>query len=101
MKVDDEAIVFTAEQLKQMISQGCVLSKKYHVTTTNPPYRGMGDVEEKLQSFAKEHYPDSKQDLSTVFMERCQLFTKSNGFYSMINIPVWMLCNEKTGRLFI
>ena len=86
----------TKEALLQLIRQGRCLAGKYHVVTTNPPYRGMGDVEEKLQLFAKKNYPNSKQDLSTVFMERCHLFTLNNGFYSMINIPVWMVLTSYT-----
>ena len=67
-----------------------VLVQKYDVVVTNPPYRGVGDVGAKLQDFVKAKYPSSCSDLSTVFMEKCISMVKGNGYYAMINIPVWM-----------
>ena len=67
-----------------------VLAQKYDVVVTNPPYRGVGHVRIKLQDFVKAKYPSSCSDLSTVFMEKCISMAKGNGYYAMINIPVWM-----------
>ena len=91
MDLELDGIGETQERLNQIICQGRLLGQKYEVTVTNPPYRGMGDVGEKLQIYAKTIFPDSKQDLSTIFMEKCITLTKTKGFFSMINIPVWML----------
>lgn len=76
--------------LKALVQVVEVLSQKYDVVVTNPPYRGIGDVVEKLQNYVKIIYPDSCADLSTVFMERCAVMAKNTGLYAMINIPVWM-----------
>lgn len=76
--------------LKALVQVAEVLSQKYDVVVTNPPYRGIGDVVEKLQNYVKIIYPDSCADLSTVFMERCAVMAKNTGLYAMINIPVWM-----------
>ena len=93
-------------ELLPLVQVAEIMSEKYSVVVTNPPYRGIGDVEAKLQDFVKDKYPDSCSDLSTVFMEKCIRFTTKNGYYAMINIPVWMslasysnlrnkmLCNE-------
>lgn len=93
-------------ELLPLVQVAEIISEKYSVVVTNPPYRGIGDVEAKLQDFVKEKYPDSCSDLSTVFMEKCIRLTTKNGYYAMINIPVWMslasysnlrnkmLCNE-------
>lgn len=93
-------------ELLPLVQVAEIMSEKYSVVVTNPPYRGIGDVEAKLQDFVKEKYPDSCSDLSTVFMEKCIGLTVKNGYYAMINIPVWMslasysnlrnkmLCNE-------
>ena len=67
-----------------------MLCRKYDVVVTNPPYRGMGDVDDKLNDYAKAHFPDSSSDLSTIFMEQCYHLASNKGFLSMINIPVWM-----------
>lgn len=56
-------------ELLPLVQVAEIMSEKYLVVVTNPPYRGIGDVEAKLQDFVKEKYPDSCSDLSTVFME--------------------------------
>ena len=78
------------EELLPLVRIAEALSQQYDVVVTNPPYRGISDVADKLQSFAKAYYSDSKTDLSTICMERAFDFSKDNGFVAMINIPVWM-----------
>lgn len=77
-------------ELLPLVEVAEIMANKYSVVVTNPPYRGIGDVETKLQEFVKEKYPASGSDLSTVFMEKCIRLTMNNGYYAMINIPVWM-----------
>ena len=91
LRLDVYGEVATFERLQRLITIGEILAQKYDVVVTNPPYRGIGDVAENLSEYVKRNYPLSKQDLSTVFMERCNSFCKKHGLYSMINIPVWML----------
>ena len=79
-----------ALELLPLVQVAHSLAQKYDVVVTNPPYRGIGDVSEKLQECTKDKYPCSCSDLSTIFMERCLCFADLNGYISMINIPVWM-----------
>ena len=88
MGIDGEQT--TASLLQKLIDVGEVLSQKYDVVVTNPPYRGVADIAPQLQEFVKKHYPNSCSDLSTVFMEHCIDMTKAQGYVAMINIPVWM-----------
>ncbi len=76
--------------IQPLITQARLLSQKYDVVVTNPPYMGANGMGVKLTGFVKEKYPDTKSDLSTVFMERCLNFCMAYGLMSMINIPVWM-----------
>ena len=39
---------------------------------------------------AIDYFIDSKNDLSTIFMEKTLSMSKPHGFMAMINIPVWM-----------
>jgi len=80
----------TAEELKQIIAQGKTLAQKYHVTITNPPYMGGSGMSSKLDAFVKEHYPDSKNDLFAVFIEKCGNLILSNGYQAMITQQAWM-----------
>lgn len=71
-----------------------LLARQYDVVVTNPPYMGSSNMNDKLSKFVKEHYPDSKSDLSTAFMEKTISLCNSTGYMSMINIPVWMFLSS-------
>lgn len=92
-----------APEILHLVRQAIALSQNYHVVVTNPPYMGSSGMGNTLAAFVKKNFPDSKSDLSTVFMERCRALTTSGGFYSMINIPVWMFISsyEKLRRKLI
>ena len=90
ISMDSVGVEDTAEQLNRLIDIGETMARKYWVTCTNPPYRGLKDVNEKLNIYSKKNYPDSKADLSTIFMEKTIQLSNKNGFVSMINIPIWL-----------
>lgn len=85
---------FMAYQSKDLIEKlvdiGELLSGRYDSVITNPPYMGMSNANPKLSEYVKNTFPDEKLDMSTIFMSCCRRFTKSIGYMSMINIPVWM-----------
>lgn len=66
------------------------MAQKYDVIVTNPPYMGSNNMGTILSNYVKLNYPNTKADMSTVFMEMCQKLCKKDGMFSMINIPVWM-----------
>lgn len=84
----------TQEKLQELIEIGEVMARKYHVVTTNPPYMGSSGMGDKLSKYVKSHYPNTKSDMSTVFMEKCLTFCMKYGYMSMINIPVWMFLSS-------
>ena len=90
ISLESAGVEQTAEELKKLIDLGETMARKYDVVVTNPPYRALADCGEKLNDFVKEKYPDSKNDLSTVFMEKTLSMAKTHGYMAMINIPVWM-----------
>lgn len=79
-----------ADKLPALIKQAKIMSGKYDVCVTNPPYRGVSDVSENLRSYLKTEYPFSCSDLSTVFMDYGLDIIRNQGYLSMINIPVWL-----------
>ena len=85
---------YEMDLLKSLINQCIKLSDNYDVVITNPPYMGNKNMSKKLVNYLKDNYPISKLDLSTVFMEQAINLTKTNGFISMINIPVWMFLSS-------
>ena len=80
--------------VSSLAMQAKILSEKYDVVITNPPYMGNGNMNEKLSEYVKQKYPLTKFDLSTIFMEKTINICKSKGFISMINIPVWMFLSS-------
>lgn len=87
---------FIMKELLPLVQVAEALAQKYDVVVTNPPYRGIGEVDLTLQDYAKREYPISKQDLSTIFMEKNYDMCKEHGLFSMINIPVWMILTTFT-----
>ncbi|MBQ4404899.1 MAG: BREX-1 system adenine-specific DNA-methyltransferase PglX [Selenomonadaceae bacterium] len=83
-----------AQEGLYLVRQAIALTQKYHVVATNPPYMGGSGMGSKLAAYVKKNFPDSKSDLSTIFMERCRAFANGGGYYSMINIPVWMFISS-------
>lgn len=78
------------DKLPIIIKQAEIMSRKYEICVTNPPYMGNRGIGKKLNKYLKDNYSKSKSDLSTVFMEKCISKCKNKGYMSMINIPTWM-----------
>lgn len=86
----ETALGVDAENLQRLAAQAKIMARKYDVVVTNPPYMGFRGMNTKMADFLKERYPDSKSDMSTVFMQKCMDYCTESGYMSMINIPVWM-----------
>ncbi|WP_067929228.1 BREX-1 system adenine-specific DNA-methyltransferase PglX [Alicyclobacillus shizuokensis] len=82
------------EKIPGLIMQARLMSRKYDVVCTNPPYMGSNGMNPALSDYLKQNYPDTKSDMSTVFMERGFDLCKPTGMMSMINIPVWMFLSS-------
>ena len=78
------------EMLSLLVQQTKLLTRKYDIVATNPPYMGGGNMGNVLSAFTKKNYPYSKSDLSTISMEKCISLLEPSGYLSMINIPTWM-----------
>ena len=88
--MDSFGIEDTIEQLRQLIDIGETMAQKYWVTVTNPPYAGTAKLDDKVNKFVRDNFSDSKSDLFSVMMERCDRFTEKNGFTSLITMESWM-----------
>lgn len=82
------------DAVAQLIEQAIMLSQKYDAVVTNPPYMSNAGMNPKLAKYAKDFYPDTKSDMSTIFMELATSMAKKNGYMAMINIPVWMFISS-------
>lgn len=75
-------------QMLQFTKQAYIMSKKYAVVCTNPPY--MGKLEGKLKAFVTDNYKPYSGDLFSVFMYRNFGYCKADGYSAFMTPFVWM-----------
>ena len=78
----------TVELLLPLVQQAEILSGKYDVVATNPPY--MNRYSARLKNFITEKYSAYKGDLFSVFMYRNFAFCKPNAYTGFMTPMVWM-----------
>ena len=67
-----------------------LLAGQYHWVITNVPYLARGKQAEKLRTFCEQHYPAAKNDLATVFLERCLELCAEGGTASLVLPQNWL-----------
>lgn len=82
------------DELLPLVKCAEVMAQKYDVVVTNPPYMGASGMNARLAEYVKLNYPNTKSDMSTVFMEKTVKMCNTTGYMSMINIPVWMFLSS-------
>jgi type II restriction/modification system DNA methylase subunit YeeA len=82
------------EKLPPLIQQGRIMSQKYDVVCTNPPYMGNKYINSKLKKFIADNYKDVKSDLFSVFIERNYKYAKENGHLGSMTPFVWMFISS-------
>lgn len=78
----------TRPMLKALVRQAKVLSAKYPVVCTNPPY--LNKIEGRLKTFVTENYKDYSGDLFSVFTYRNLMLCKQDGYCGYMTPFVWM-----------
>ena len=78
----------TLPEMKAFATQAEILSKKFTVVTTNPPY--MGKMEGELKKFVTKNYKDYSSDIFAVFMRRNFDMTAPGGYLGFMTPFVWM-----------
>lgn len=94
--VDFEAQILRGktDDIRALVNQAKLLSQKYDVVVTNPPYMPVSNSSASLQNFVKKNYPDSKTDMFAVFIERVGQLTKPNRYSAMITMHSWMFLSS-------
>ncbi|BDV31265.1 BREX-1 system adenine-specific DNA-methyltransferase PglX [Microbacterium terricola] len=73
-----------------VLAQTAYLSKRYAVVVANPPYMGTASMGGPLVEFAARNFPQSKNDLFAMFIERNLLLALARGEVGMITMQSWM-----------
>lgn len=78
----------TLDTLLPLVREAKILSDKYAVVATNPPYLNKFDA--KLKKYIVDNYADYKGDLFSVFVYRNFGFCEENGYSGFMTPLVWM-----------
>ncbi len=86
----------TDEQIERAVTaQGMaraaeLLTSRYTLVITNVPYLARGKQGERLRAFCELQYPAAKNDLATVFLERCLDLCMEGGTASLVLPQNWL-----------
>ena len=89
---EDEMIIDINEELElieNLIKQHTIMTDKFDITVTNPPYMGNSRMNGILKEYIDKNYSDVKSDLFAVFIKKVINFNKKNGFIALVSPYVW------------
>ena len=75
-------------EILPLIKLANILTIKYDILVTNPPYLGIRYFDDKLKDYAETNYKESKHDLCTIFMDSQLL--EEGGILGMVNQTTWL-----------
>lgn len=86
----DEAEIEARVAAQGMAFTTRILTRRYHLVITNPPYLGSGQHGPVLKDFCEEHYKTAKGDLANVFLDRCLKLCLSGGVVQFVMPQNWL-----------
>ncbi|WP_395430357.1 BREX-1 system adenine-specific DNA-methyltransferase PglX [Levilactobacillus parabrevis] len=78
----------TKDKLLRVLSIAEILTNRYEVVVTNPPY--MNKMDAALKKYVKKHYADYSGDLFSVFIFNNSNLAKVGGYSAFMTPFVWM-----------
>ncbi|MGB4146898.1 MAG: BREX-1 system adenine-specific DNA-methyltransferase PglX, partial [Acetomicrobium sp.] len=82
------------EKIPPLIQQAKIMSQKYDVVCTNPPYMGNRGINDRLKKYISDKFEEVKSDLFSVFIVRNFDFAKSYGHLAFMTPFVWMFISS-------
>jgi hypothetical protein len=83
-----EFVEYGLKRIVQLLRLAEVMSRKYDVMITNPPYLGISTLESSPKEYLSGTYPSSKSDMFAMFMENTLINNK--GYRALVNPDSWM-----------
>lgn len=75
---------------KGLLDATRILMNEYDLVNTNVPYLARGKQDSVLQKHCEKHFPAAKNDLATVFLERCLQLCHKGGTASIVLPQNWL-----------
>ena len=95
-EADDPATAVLGADAAGIARGADYLSRRYVLVATNVPYLGVQKMSEFAADFMTRRYPNSFQDLATVFAERC-LALASSGSAALVTPLGWLFLRNFSG----
>jgi hypothetical protein len=73
-----------------MVHASRILTRRYHLVMTNPPYLGISQHGPVLREFCEGNYKFARNDLANVFLERCLRLCNPGGVVSFVMPQNWL-----------
>ena len=83
-------------KLMPLIKCSKILSQKYDVVVTNPPYMSSKGMPNILKKFIESNYKSGKSDLFAAFILKCLNMVKQKGYLGMITMQSLMFLSSYT-----
>lgn len=98
IKYINSEITFETTNLREyaipLIKIANILSSKYDIVVTNPPYMNTTIMGGALKNYVTENFKDYKYDLFACFIKRNSDFAKENGVMAFMTPYVWMFISS-------
>lgn len=78
------------EKLFPIIKVARILSRKYDIVVTNPPYLNNGVMNDEIKTYINKNFKVAKSDLFSCFTIRNKYFCKNDGNIGLMTPSVWM-----------
>lgn len=86
----DGTLDLSFTQMEHLMNLYKILSHRYDVVCTNPPYMAISNATAKLSDYINTYFIGGKTDLFSAFIEKCLVYVANNGYVSMITMQSWM-----------
>jgi hypothetical protein len=86
----DEQEIEARVAAQGMMQASRILTRRYHLVITNPPYLGAGQHGSVLREFCETNYKAAKGDLANVFLERSLKLSLPGGVVSFVMPQGWL-----------
>lgn len=74
---------------KGLLDAARLMDDRYHLVVTNVPYLARGKQSEALKDYCAQFFSGAKNDLATVFLERCWQLTSEAGSFAVVSPQNW------------
>lgn len=92
-ELDNDETIFSIElknKIKPLIKEANILSERYDVVITNPPYLNSGVMPKTLKEFLQKEYKNYCSDIYASFIKKMFSYAKEDGMVGTISPFSWM-----------